>query len=294
MSSHIRLCNPRLAVEINPPGVGYQGPRFDWSGFITQVTLDGAHTFCVPESLQSGKGSGGIGLCNEFGIDQAIGYDEAGPGELFPKLGIGLLSRPDQRPYDFFFPYEIARPFPVVMEIGVDWARFTVEPLECCGYAARLVKTVSLQASSLEIAYRLENVGRKPLQTNEYVHNFNGIDRQVIRPEYRLRFPYRVEIENGSARGLDVVNYQGEEVCFTGTPSQPFYFRTLGFSLSVRPQWELTLQSSGVGLCEIDDFPPVRVGVWGMAHVISTEVFVEVNVRPGETQQWKRQYKFRA
>ena len=36
----IFLQNERLTVEIAQPGEHYDGTRFDWSGFITQVTLE--------------------------------------------------------------------------------------------------------------------------------------------------------------------------------------------------------------------------------------------------------------
>lgn len=84
----------------------YSGVRFDWNGFITQVTLDGKHTFCVPEALEPGRGTGGCGLCGEFGIHDPLGYDETPIGEYFPKIGAGLLKRPDSEPYDFFRKYE--------------------------------------------------------------------------------------------------------------------------------------------------------------------------------------------
>ncbi|MFD1908517.1 hypothetical protein ACFSQ7_37740 [Paenibacillus rhizoplanae] len=86
------LSNGVLTVEIAEVGA-YGGTRFDWTGFITGVTLEqGGHTFCVPESLVPGQGTGGIGLCNEFGISRAIGYEDAAAGEWFPKFGIGLLQ----------------------------------------------------------------------------------------------------------------------------------------------------------------------------------------------------------
>ena len=57
--SLLKLANHRLQVEIAEPGEVYHGSRFDWTGFITQVTLDGEHTYCVPESLVPGQGSDG-------------------------------------------------------------------------------------------------------------------------------------------------------------------------------------------------------------------------------------------
>src|SRR5512146_1592394 len=136
-SMPITLDTPRLKVEIAAPGMVYRRSRFDWTGFVTQVTLDGRHTFCVPEDPDPHKGTGGIGLCSEFGIEKAVGYADARPGELFPKLGVGLLRKPGDVPYDFFHPYEIEEPFPVQVEVTADTARFTAEPLDCRGYAVR-------------------------------------------------------------------------------------------------------------------------------------------------------------
>jgi hypothetical protein len=107
----IVIQSDRLKVEIAEPGGVYQGTRFDWTGFITQVTLDGKHTFCVPESYQPGHGTGGIGLCNEFGNEKPIAYDDAQPGETFPKLGIGLLAQRHCQ-LSFHLPYEIVQRFP--------------------------------------------------------------------------------------------------------------------------------------------------------------------------------------
>src|SRR5690554_4456888 len=80
--------NEHLSVEIGEPG-NYNGSRFDWTGFIQQVTLaSGNHTFCTPESLIHGEGSGGAGLCNEFGIHMPVGYDDQlAIGDCFPKIG---------------------------------------------------------------------------------------------------------------------------------------------------------------------------------------------------------------
>lgn len=319
----IRLRSDRLDVEIAPPGFAYRGTRFDWTAFITQVTLDGRHTFCVPESYEPGQGTGGVGLCNEFGIDVPIGYDDAQPGDRFPKLGIGLLIRPDDAPYRFARPYEIAERFPVQIDAAAERVRFTVEPLECRGYAARLEKTVSVQGAQLEIAYRLQNVGRQPLRTVEYCHNFIGIDGHSIGPDYRLRLPYPIQFEPlppamlrqalpGILRKIapdwllkrimegmiqrrgNILVVEGNELTLNTVPQRAFYQRLLGYARTDRPQWELVHTPSGVGVSEIDDFAPVRVAVWGTTHVISAEVFVGIDLEPGGAQTWSRRYEFSA
>ena len=86
------LKSNRLKVEIAAPGIPLPVFRFDLNGFVTQVTLDGTHTFCVPESYIPGFGCQGAGLCNELNHLVLDGFDEE-IGEIFPKLGIGLLKR---------------------------------------------------------------------------------------------------------------------------------------------------------------------------------------------------------
>jgi hypothetical protein len=316
----IHLRSDRLAVEIAAPGTVYRGTRFDWTGFITQVTLDGQHTFCVPESLQPGRGTGGVGLCNEFGNEMAIGYADAQPGDLFPKLGIGLLTRPDEAQYSFLRPYAIAQPFPIRVETAPDRVHFAVEPLDCRGYAVRLDKTVTVEGSQLQIAYRLENVGRRPIATREYGHNFLGIDGHLLGPDYRLRVPYPIALEKISGmlrqvlpgvlgkivprflldkveemllrRMVRILAIEGRDLHCRATPRGPFYCRLRGYTQTRQPQWELVHLPSGVGVHEVDDFAPVRVAVWGTTHVISAEVFVEIRLGPGKVQTWSRQYTF--
>ena len=319
--SPIQLHSDRLDVEIAQPGSAYAGTRFDWSAFITQVTLDGAHTFCVPESLEPGQGTGGIGLCNEFGIGTAIGYDDARPGDPFPKLGIGLLVRPDEAPYRFARPYEIAERFPIHVEATAAEARFTVDPVECRGYAARLEKTVTVQGCELVVAYRLENVGRQALRTNEYCHNFCGIDGHSMGPDYTLRMPYPIrfappppamlrralpavlrkvapdwllrQVFKGLLRrGGNILVVEGNDLSLNAVPERPFFRLFHGYSQTEQAQWELIHTPSGVAMREVDDFSPVRVVLWGTTHVISVEVTVEIDLQPGEAQSWSRRYEF--
>jgi hypothetical protein len=287
------LRSSRLTVEIAAPGSVYAGTRFDWTGFVTQVTLDRQHTFCMPESLTPGQGSGGIGLCGEFGIDKAIGYHDVSPGEGFPKLGIGLLKRPDGERYDFFRPHEIVQTFPIQVAATETQARFVVDPIDCRGYAVRLTKTLSVDGNWLKVSYRLDNVGSNHISTNEYCHNFMGIDQQPIGPDYRLRFPYQVELQlPPHMPPQPILSVSGNDLTLNGTPQRPFYCRPLGFSQTEEPQWELFHLPSGVGLREYDDFAPMRVAVWGTAHVISAEIFVDIALQPGETQTWMRRYMF--
>ena len=318
-STSFQINSRRLAVEIAQPGTVYSGTRFDWSAFITQVTLDEQHTFCMPESFEPGQGTGGIGLCNEFGNELAVGYSEAQPGQAFPKFGIGLLKRTDEGPYNFFRPHEIVELFPIQIEVNGSSANFIVEPVDCGGYAVRLEKSVRVEESSLTIAYSLENVGSKPILTHEYCHNFLGINQLPIGPDYKLCFPQPVKPEAPPPnfqriapprlrwlpkpilnwlvarymnRMRDSLIIQGAEISWRQIPQQAFFSRLQGFQARQEAQWELIHTPSGLSVKEIDDFTPTRLVVWGTSHVVSAEVYTDIQVRPGESQRWTRRYEF--
>lgn len=317
----ITLRNERLVVEIAQPGSVYRGTRFDWSGFITQVSLDGQQTFCVPEDYTPGKGTGGVGICNEFGIDRPVGYDDAAVGESFPKLGIGLLKRLDQPVYSFWHKHEIAELFPIEIDASEDAVTFTVQPVDCRGYAARLVKLIRLRGNQLTIDYTLENTGEKRLQTLEYTHNFIGINRVDIGPAYTLQFPRAVVQEDVSGmyrnyapkwmkrfapflinplmkrmvnQSIGPLKVENKQVTWRDTPQAAFYMRLAEFGRTDQPQWELTHNASGVSMREYDDFSPSRIALWGTTHVVSVEVFIDIDLAPGQQQSWQRRYEFSA
>ena len=212
LNKYIELKNDRLCVEIARPGMVYNGSRFDWTGFITKVILDNKHSFCVPESLIPGEGSGGFGLCNEFGIDTPVGYNDAKPGGQFPKIGVGLLTRYDHSEYFFFNKYEVT-PFPVRIISDSTSSKFEIPPIECNGYAIKMVKEITLDNNRLSIHYHIENTGTKSIKTEEYCHNFFAINNNKVGSGYLLRFPYDIEPDTKP----NIMSVSGHEIRWSDT-----------------------------------------------------------------------------
>ncbi|HEX8833628.1 MAG TPA: hypothetical protein VF719_05480 [Abditibacteriaceae bacterium] len=291
----MNLNNNRLSVEIAEPGSIYNRTRFDWTGFITQVTLDGRHTFCSRESNRVGKGTGGIGMCNEFGIFGPIGFDDARPGESFVKPGVGLLVRPDEEEYEFVRAYDFT-PFEITTSCNSDEANFVVQPLPCRGYALRLQKTVRLQKNELHIEYALENVGERRLQVQEYNHNFLAINNAPIGPDYEITTPVTLS----GARIPAVLKVDKLQVSLRKTPGRSFYCRATKAlpgradteQNTMQPIWSLIHRPSGLVVQEHGDYQLDMFALWGDSHVVSPEAFVNIDVLPGETQRWTRCYKF--
>ncbi|WP_339801946.1 hypothetical protein MKY19_08350 [Paenibacillus sp. FSL R5-0744] len=289
-----RLSNGVLSVDIADIGEDYKGTRFDWTGFITQVTLEkGNHTFCVPESLKEGEGTGGSGICNEFGISRAIGYDEAPIGGWFPKPGIGLLQKLDSQSYSFHNKYPLT-PFAVDMEVRDDSITYTVQPMESNGYAMLLTKTISIKDDQLKIAYELHNKGDKPIQTEEYIHNFVGIDGLNIGSDFELRLSNGLKVvEPESQYTNNLLEVSGNTLTWSEEPDRSFYCKLSGWGgPEAEFNWELVHKPSGTGVRESGDFPVARMALWGERHVVSPEVFVNISLLPHESKSWSRTYHF--
>ncbi|WP_054955259.1 hypothetical protein [Paenibacillus dakarensis] len=290
------LENDRLSIEIASIGEAYRGTRFDWTGFITQVSWkdeqNEVHTFCVPESLIPGEGTGGIGLCNEFGIADPIGYDEALPGEPFPKLGVGRLTRIDEADYSFVSPYP-NEPYHMEEKVTSEAALYKVHAQDCNGYAVEYSKTITVKGSRLIIEYHLHNTGVKPVETTEYVHNFMRIDQHPVGPDYEITLPGEMLTKDMEQEYTpSVLHIDNVKVTWNEVPSQPFYGRLNEISTVTGPTWELVHRPSGVGVREWDNFPVAYIALWGEGHVVSPENFIQIAIQPGESQSWKREYEF--
>ncbi|MNI22063.1 hypothetical protein D3C73_756090 [compost metagenome] len=293
------LNNEQLMIDIAEIG-GYGGSRFDWSGFITGVTLlagEQSHTYCVPESLNMGEGTGGKGLCNEFGIKKAIGYDDAKVGEHFPKLGIGLLTRLDDDAYAFDRSYPIS-PCQVQVE-QENSCKLVFKGIQDLyrGFSAHLTKSIAIHKNRLIVEYELYNTGTKEICTDEYCHNFFGIDGHPVGPDYVLKFPFELNPWSDDKETMDDLIFSSEAgistVKWPRNPEKPFYFQQEGFEGGKYSWlWEIIHEPSGVGVRELSRFSVSDVAVWGQGHVLSPEIFIEVKVAPGERKNWSRVYEF--
>jgi hypothetical protein len=174
------LVRVRLYLPENKTGF-YRGTRFDWSGVIGGLTYAGiefypqwfqrtdlaVHDFIYDgPDIVAGPCTAITGPAEEFVSNgKALGFDEAKPGGTFIKIGVGVLRRPDDRPYDPYRLYEI-----------VDGGRWTVTPGQrsvvfnqilaeaVTGYGYEYQKTVSLadDQPQLVLAHTLRNTANTP------------------------------------------------------------------------------------------------------------------------------------
>ena len=96
----IELKSDLLRVFVLEPGEAPNNTfRFNRAGAVAEILHNGRNTFCASEPNHLWHlCSGGRGLMNEFTMDVS---GEVGVGEYFPKLGVGLLKKPDGELYRF-------------------------------------------------------------------------------------------------------------------------------------------------------------------------------------------------
>ena len=142
---------------------------------------------------------------------------------------------------------------------------YTIHPRTVKGYAAKLVKKISIQ-NALTIDYELSNEGSQRIDTEEYIHNFIGINEEPVGPEYKLKLPVPVrftEVESDYTSGL--LSVQDCEIGWNVRPNKPFTENTRLQRRDYSYSWELTHTASRAGVREISDFPVAYMALWGWA-----------------------------
>lgn len=284
------LKNKNLEVHIDLPLENYQLSRFDRTGKITAVKFKGVDVAGTERLNSDDENRFGKGFYNEFGIETPVGFNECGEGDWFPKIGVGLLKKEGDS-YSFSKAYEIQ---PADFKVIAETNKLIVvcKSQSINGYSCVLKKEVKLLGNSFMIKYHLHNTGEKHISTNEYNHNFLAINKELISSNYILKFPFKIkpELFGIAVNPEGVVEIGDHKITFNNTPDEQFFFSNISGDESVDAIWELINTKSKIGISETGSFKTNKVNLWGWKHVVSPELFFDVNVKPGQTIEWTRMY----
>jgi hypothetical protein len=220
-----------------------------------------------------------------------VGYNECKVGGSFPKIGVGLLLKEDDLPYDFSRTYSIDS-FKINWQKSADSISFYCQN-KAPDSAFNLEKKISLTENGFVIDYFLENVGCAKMATTEYVHNFLAPSGGVISSDTLLAFADEVNRKSFStglnARFLKIQNRN--ELVFSAVGDEDIFFDQL-ISTTVKGEaWELYKRKEKLSLSETVDFVPLKINLWGRSHVISPEVFKTIDLKMGLSDRWSREFK---
>ncbi|WP_411896136.1 hypothetical protein [Winogradskyella sp. A2] len=284
------LKNKTIELHIDNPLENYNFSRFDWTGKIKTVKYKGLLVTGDEKTDPMEIPHFGRGFYNEFGIDSPIGYQNLKQDDWFHKIGVGLLKK-EESEYFFMKKYEIQ---PANFEVNVDSENIhcTCESKLHNGYSYLLEKEIRLSGNGFIIKYYLKNTGKKTIITNEYVHNFMSINKALISEDYKLilNFNMNPQLFRDTVNPDLVVTFEDNKINFKSKPKSDFFFSNLSGGKLVDAQWKLENLKNNIGISEKGDFKTNTINLWGTGHVISPELFIDINLKAGASKSWTRTY----
>ncbi len=296
---HTILTNGEVSCSVFLPDRAngfYRTTRWEWSGMIWKLTYKG-HTFfeerrsCQPHNPLDNEH--GMSTAEEFDILKPVRFDEARPGETFMKIGVGLLEKPaDTAPYRFNGKYRMVEPGTWSTDYGETWVEFKHTLHDKYGYGYTYRKRMELLPGEpvLLISNSLENTGTRRIQTEQYNHNFFAIDDTPIGPDYRIDmfFTPTLSADFSPAAGLD-----GNALVFFHDVEKSLFTNIFGFDATTDHNHVIIRNTAtGAGVDIRGNYPISKYNFWTDGQTICPELFVLVNIAPGESYSWSRKYTF--
>lgn len=293
-----RISNDVINARLYLPDVNigyYRATRFDWSGVVAELEYNGHSYFgqwfreydpYVHESI--------LGPVEEF---TPIGFDAASPGEKFLKIGVGILIRPDERPYRFAATYEVAD-YGVwsynIFHNRVEFEHTLID--DDLGHSYKYQKIVRLTDNKPELVleHRLINNGPNTIETSVYNHNFFVIDNEPTGPGIRTLFPYPISAEG---RGFGtLVEAVGNEIRYIRElegREQVYSAGVVGFG-NTADDYDIRIENikTGAGVRITGDRPMEKLVYWASATTYCPEPYIKLSVEPGREARWRNVYEF--
>jgi hypothetical protein len=264
----------------------YRGTRFDWSGVMPDLEF-GGHSYCSQwfETYSPTIHDAIMGPVESF---EPLGY---GNGSRFVMIGVGILSRPDDKPYNPFRYYTILDGGQWMIRKKKDRITFT----HILRNAYHYEKTISLVKGrpELRISHHLLNTGTVTIVTQVYDHNLFVLDHRPPGPGFTLRFPFSISGAT-QTRGIgSIASIQDSTLRFLRTPQgkEQVYAVLEGFD-STANDYDILMESGGAGVRITADRPLSKLVVWGSATIATPEPYISLNIPPGGTATWTIVYHF--
>jgi hypothetical protein len=271
----------------------YQGTRFDWSGNMPSLKYAGHEFFGQWFTTYSPEIHDVImGPVEEF---TALDYDKTQPGESFLKIGVGFLTKPDEKPYSF------ARNYPVVdhgkwkVKTESDKVLF-IHEIDSKAYSYKYEKSVQLVKDKPELVliHTLKNTGNRTIETSAYDHNFFVIDNQPVGPGYSITVPFDIK---GTGQGIgELAEIKGRQILFlrnVNNGENVFCSPLEGFNASPQDyDFRIENKAAGAGVRITCDQPIQKLNFWCCYTTLCPEPYIKIKVDPGKEFRWKISYEF--
>lgn len=271
----------------------YQGTRFDWSGNIPSLVYNDHEYFGQWFAKYSPEIHDAImGPVQEF---TPLDYLETKPGESFMKIGVGVLTKPDDKPYTFSRLYPVLNRGKWKVNKKSDQVQF-IHELNDKDYSYQYKKTVQLIKDKpvLVLNHTMRNTGNRTIETSVYDHNFFVIDKQPIGPGFVVRLPFNI---TGEGRGIgELAEINGNEIVFLRNlkNGESVFSGALGGFGASANDYDIRIENSttGAGVRITCDQPILKLAFWACSTTLCPEPYIRIKVDPGQEFSWNIFYNF--
>ncbi len=288
----IEISNGALSMLLYPPDSEkglYRATRFDWSGVIGSVKYKGHEYFGYWKESHDPAFHEDLSGPVEGFIEPGLGYAEAAPGEGFVRLGVGVLEKADEEAYNWCGTYPILDHGKWEVERGSDFVSFTHRLETDFGYAYVYRKTVRLTSDGFRLEHSLRNCGDKPIETDQFNHNFFRIDGTRSGKAFVIAFPYHLSTPD-SMKGLMEIS-DNELHFLEDFHGKSLFINLEGFGESPDDHsFVVRNRKSGASVRVSVDKPLYRMAFWACESTLSPENFIWISVQPGEEETWTAVY----
>jgi hypothetical protein len=289
------LIKARLYLP-DPANGYYRGTRFDWSGVIYGLEYKGHNYFGPWLANHDPKLHDAIaGPVEEFRTNNsALGYDEAGPGDPFVKIGVGVLRKGNEQRYAFTIPFEILDAGRWNVRRHADRVEFTQTLRSAAGYAYVYTKRVRLRRGKPELVleHALRNTGSRAIETTVYDHNFFVLDNLPSGPGFTVGFPFELKAA-GDLRGL--AEARGRQIVYLKelAEGQSAGAALTGFGDGPK-DYDIRFENSraGAGARITADRPIDSLYFWTARTTVCPEPYIRLRIEPGRETSWRIRYEF--
>ena len=207
---------------------------------------------------------------------------------------MGVLRRPDDKPYEYHSLYPIVDGGKRTVRATKDSVSSQQVLNSTLGMSYVYTKTLRLEkdAPVLAIEHTLKNTGTTTIDLLVYDHDFYMLDNETTGPAISVRFPF----EATAATPLtNDARFDGKQLVFGRElkPGDVVQSDILGSSQTVS-DYDFHIENSrtGAGVEQTSDSPLAALHLWSIYTNVSPEAYIHVNIPPGQTKNWTIRYRF--
>jgi hypothetical protein len=271
----------------------YRGTRFDWSGVIASLEYSGHNYFGQWfENYSPTLHDAIMGPVDDF---TPVGYNEAKPGDTFLKIGIGMIVKPDDKPYTFSRTYPTDDLGKWDVRIEPHQALY-IHILDDRDYHYTYEKTVRLVGDkpSMVLTHAFKNRGKNTIETLVYNHNFFVINNQPVGPGFTAEFPF--DLSGVFIDGPDIAELRQNRIVLNrniGKGETIFCENLTGFGQD-KKDYDIKIENhtTGAGARIACDRPLAKMVFWSCPTTFCPEPYILIKAEPGRKFTWNINYDF--